>query len=273
MILSANMRKFILKVPFAREVSNLIVNISNEYFYKKINKNEHNDKKIKAFKNSRKGKRCFIVGNGPSLTVEQLEKIRDEDSFGANRIFKLFDKTRWRPRYYIIQDKYDSTKGVYETLDVENLFVSDFYWKEHGMKNPHAICYHTKRLLRQSDALPFSEECSLFIQSASTVPFTMIQLACYMGYSEIYLIGMDHTYANVTNDKGSIIKRNQVKNHVFDDEKPNEVVANISYMEAAYRTARIYCEKHGIKICNATHGGALEIFERIDFGDVIGRQR
>ncbi len=269
MLLSAKTRKAILSIPFAREMSNIIVNRSNRRFYKKINKERHFDEKIRSLKNSGKGKRCFIVGSGPSLTVEQLEAVKNEDCFGANRIYKMFEKTSWRPKYYVIQDRYDETKGVYEKLDVEYFFVSDFYWKEHGMKNPNAVCYHINRALKQTSDLPYSDDVSQFVQAASTVTFTMIQLATYMGYKEIYLIGMDHTYANVTNDKGVIIQRNNVRSHAFEDEKPNEVVANIAYMEDAYRTARQYCEKHGIKIYNATIGGALEIFERKDFWNVI----
>lgn len=269
MILSAETRKRILSIPFAREVSNIIVNASNNSFYKKINKTRHFDQKIQSFRNAASGKRCFIVGSGPSLTMEQLDAIKDEDCFGANRIYKLFDKTAWRPKYYVIQDRYDQTKGVYEKLDVENFFVSDFYWKEHGMINPRAICFHINRTLRQTSNLPFSEDISKFVQAASTVTFSMIQMAVYMGYKEIYLIGMDHTYANVTNDKGVIIQKNNVKSHAFEDEKPNEVVANIAYMEDAYRTARKYCENHNIGIYNATLGGALEIFDRVDFGKVV----
>lgn len=273
MLLSAKTRKRILSLPFAREISNIVVNVSNTKFYERINKERHFDERIRSLKDTCTGKRCFIVGSGPSLTKEQLDAISAEDCFGANRIYKLFDKTLWRPKYYVIQDRYDETKGVYEKLDVEYFFVSDFYWKEHGMQNPKAICFHINRTLRQTHDLPFSEDVSKYVQAASTVTYSMIQMAAYMGYQEIYLIGMDHTYANVTNDKGVIIQKNNVKSHVFEDEKPNEVVANIAYMEDAYRAARIYCEKQGIKIVNATIGGALEVFERQDFWTLFNGMR
>lgn len=271
MILSARTRKFLLSFPFAREAINYLVNFSNSLFYEKLNKKYHFDKVLKSLKNSKHGKRCFIVGSGPSLTIEQLEAIKNEDSFGANRIYKIFKKTTWRPNYYVIQDKYDQTKGIYDNLNVQYLFVSDFYWQEHGMKNPRAVCYHIKKALRQTHKLPYSEDVSQFIQAASTVTFSMIQFATYFGYTDIYLLGMDHIYANVTNDKGVIIQKNKVKNHIFRDENPNEVVANISYMEDAYKTARDYCEEHGINIYNATIGGALEIFQRVDFWTVVKR--
>jgi hypothetical protein len=265
MLLSTNTRKKILRLPFARELSNWIVNKSNSTFYSSLNKRGRYDETIKKIKNAAQGKRCFIVGNGPSLTLAQLEMIKNEDCFGANRVYKMFSKTDWRPKYYVIQDPYDMTKGIYENLDVPYLFVSDYYWRQHGMDNPNAICYHIKRELHQTKDLPFSEEISNYVQAAATVTYSMIQIAVYLGYNEIYLIGMDHTYANITDDRGNIIMRNAVKNHVFSDEKPNEVVANIGYMECAYLSAKEYCDKHKIKICNATIGGKLEIFNRVDF--------
>lgn len=64
---------------------------------------------LALLKDTKKGKRCFIIGNGPSLTIEDLGKIGTEDSFGVNRIYKIFDQTKWRPTYYFSQDR--------ETLD------------------------------------------------------------------------------------------------------------------------------------------------------------
>jgi hypothetical protein len=270
MLLTAKTRKNILKLPLAREVSNLLVNVSNKRFYNKLNEKSHYGSKLKRLKSTAKRERVFIVGNGPSLSMQQLEQIKNEDCFGANRIYKIFTETEWRPLYYVIQDVYDPTPtSVYEGLNIPYLFISDFYWRHHGMQNPKAICYHINRELHQTDKLPFSDQVSKFVQAASTVTYTMIQLAVYFGYKEIYLIGMDHTYANITDDKGRIIRKNNVRSHVFNDEKPNEVIANIQYMELAYRTARAYCERQGIKIYNATIGGALEVFDRVDFYDLF----
>lgn len=272
MLLNVKLRKRILNLPYGREISNWIVNKKNSFFYLLLTRKFHHDKIIGLLKDTAKGDRCFIVGNGPSLSMKQLDLLRNEVCFGANRIYKVFEQTDWRPDYYVIQDPYDITKGVYENLEVKHLFVSDYYWRKHGMKNLNSLCYHIKRELRQTDELPFSEDISKYIQAAATVTFSMIQIAVYLGYKEIYLIGMDHTYANHTDDRGNIIKQNSVKNHLFEDEKPNEVVANISYMESAYKSALNYCKAHNIKIYNATIGGALEVFERVDFWALFGEQ-
>lgn len=271
MLISAKNRKKILSFPGMRQLTNMYVNATNTIFYKKMCKRNNFDKLIKNMQNTQ-NYRCFIVGNGPSLSLAQLEKIKNEKTFGANRIYKIFDKTEWRPNFYVIQDPYDITpKENYEKLDIEKMFVSDYYWKEHGMNNKNAICYHTIRTLKQKSKLPFSRDISKFVQVAGTVTYTMIQMAAYMGFKEIYLIGMDHNYNNITNDKGKLIKENNIKNHVFEDENPKEVVANISYMEDAYKSAKKYCEENNIKIYNATIGGKLEIFERKNFFELFER--
>jgi len=73
-------------------------------------KNEYIEK-IKGFKNKHLGDRCFIIATGPSLTVEDLEKLRGEITIGMNSISKVGEKTDWRPIYYGIQDMY-----VYKNL-------------------------------------------------------------------------------------------------------------------------------------------------------------
>ena len=61
---------------------------------------------LRRFKNSHLGERCFIVGNGPSLKIEDLEKlyVNGEITFAFNMIYKIFDQTLWRPTYYGISD-------------------------------------------------------------------------------------------------------------------------------------------------------------------------
>ena len=56
---------------------------------------------ITKLKDLHNDERCFIVGTGPSLTLEQLEMIRPEVVFGTNTAYKLFFKFD----YYCVSDK------------------------------------------------------------------------------------------------------------------------------------------------------------------------
>ena len=43
------------------------------------------------------------------------------------------------------------------------------------------------------------------------------------------------------------------------------IFAGIDAIMDGYKAAKQYADLHGIRICNATRGGKLEIFERVDF--------
>ena len=64
-------------------------------------KNSGNPNVIKSLKDIHKGECCFIIGNGTSLSVADLDKIAERGiySFGANSVFKLFAHTESAPRY------------------------------------------------------------------------------------------------------------------------------------------------------------------------------
>lgn len=60
------------------------------------------------------GTRCFIVGNGKSLEPLQLDRLKNEVTFGVNRIHLIYEKTEWRPTYWLLTD-----------LDGRKVYVDD----------------------------------------------------------------------------------------------------------------------------------------------------
>ena len=78
------------------------------------------------FKDIHKDKRCFVICTGPSLTVDDVHKLKDEYTFGMNSIVKLFSKTEWRPTYYVISDAlvYKYLKDDVNFKEQKNKFIS-----------------------------------------------------------------------------------------------------------------------------------------------------
>lgn len=261
-------RKKIYKFPIIYYLCQKIVDINNRIYFSQFNKKTDNLKKILNLKDSHKGERCFIVGNGPSLTMEDLELIKDEDCFASNLIFKIFDKTEWRPKYYFIQDRYADTGDILDTIDLECLFVGDYYWRKRGMKNKNAICVHSARSFNKH-RVDFSNDMEKALVSHYTITYTMIQAAIYMGYKNIYLLGMDHSYALTYDSKGNVTKDESIVSHIFEDKNPKDVIANIEGMNKAYISARDYADSHGVLIMNATRGGKLEWFRRVTLEEVL----
>ena len=102
------------------------------------------DKRYVALKNKHEGQRCFIVCTGPSLTLDDVNKLKDEVCFSMNSIFKCYDKTEWRPKYYGISDyrvyrRVKKEVNNTETLKDSQFIYSSFEVMYNGRKNPKAV--------------------------------------------------------------------------------------------------------------------------------------
>lgn len=226
-------------------------------------------------KNKHKGKAGFVIGNGPSLRIDDLTKIKEKGfiSIASNKIYLAFDKTSWRPDFYTVADPilWDKIKNeihndiktvhIPNYLDGENSNKQVIYWN--ALKND----YNT------SDLSNISNDLSIGAVGGNTITYENIQIALHLGLNPIYLIGCDHYYPGEKNVKaGDIIKQSDKKTHFIEGyRKPGELVyaAGIDKMTEAYKIARLYADIHNIKIYNATRGGHLEIFERIDLDEIL----
>ncbi len=243
------------------------------YKRKELNKNVH------ALKSNHEGESCFIIGNGPSLTVEDLDLIANSGycSFAANSIFKMFDKTKWRPTYLVYQDQ-QMIDGLLDEFcnlsnECEKMIVRrDVY---HQLKNKINKCANVvfPKLvmhIRKDRYYDFSEELTKCAYDGCTVTYFSIQLAYYMGFKNIYLIGMDHTFPIIFDENDNIVEDKNIKMHCFED--PKNVVLNparVLETTYAYRSARKFLESHGVNIFNATRGGKLEEFNRINVDKIF----
>ena len=261
-------RRLFYKIPGLHSLLMRIRTIQNNAFFCKINKHNYMTIKLKALKDSASNKRCFIVGNGPSLTMSDLDLIRDEDCFASNLIFKIFDRTQWRPKYYFIQDPYaDIGNGLESFPSSTKKFYADSFLRVHKDKKTDDIfCFKTKRCYKE---VKFSSDFSKEVFSHYTITYTMIQAAVYFGYKEIVLLGIDHNYALTVDSKGRVIENKDVISHAFADKNPKEVVANIEGMNAAYIKARDILSTKGVKVFNSTRGGKLEWFPRKKLEDLL----
>lgn len=230
---------------------------------------------LKGLKNSKQGNRCFIVCNGPSLSTDDLELIKNEYSFAFNRIYYIFDKTAWRPSFYVSVDKdviLMNNKEIKE-IDVPIKFL-DIYAKNCVVQKPnmHYICCKDGFIVRpySDKGINFSLDISAGYSDGGTVTYVAIQLAVYMGFKEIYLLGVDHSYSTYIKADGKTYKDDEVVDNYFKELKSTGITTIfLDRTTKAYENARIICEENGVKIFNATRGGKLEAFERIRLEDII----
>lgn len=226
---------------------------------------EYRNPKIRKFQDIHKGKRCFIIGCGPSLRVEDLDKLAEnhELCISVNGILRVYPETKWRPQYYLISDPFVFNMRREELLkneDVPYMLIADECLKE--MPVGKFIKYHQSYLpIKNGYAAGFSKDFSKGAYNGGTVIYTCIQFAAYLGCNELYLYGLDHTFSR---HQEHFVK-DYLSGHadpVFDAMTPEMLVQS---MEAGYRTAKQAMKSLGIKIYNASRKTALDVFERVDF--------
>lgn len=239
---------------------------------------------IGQYKDIHKGQRCFVIGNGPSLTPEDLNLIKGEYSFAANRIYDIYPRTEWRPTYYGIQDFYVLQEISQEIEDEENgarvrFIVSNRteYMCEKMKHDEKNRFFYLGTCLSENRNIKFTSDFSRTVGHGRTITYAMIQLAAYMGFNEIYLLGVDHSYGNYIDKNGNYDKDIHAQSHfagakAYKNLKTSNVVhrRGLLYVSTkAYQKAEEYSRKNNFRIFNATRGGCLEVFERVKLEDVV----
>lgn len=227
-------------------------------------------KQIEQFKNKYKGKRCFIIATGPSLTTDDLLKLKSEITFGVNALCLLFDEIGFTTNYYMVTDHRVYEK-VSETINIslnkkllpQNVFISDWIGRKHKVntmineKFTRIPIDPINRFYRSEKNKKFSGDIGSVCYDGNTVVFNTLQVAVYLGFNEIYLLGTDCNYSS---DKKYAVDHGIT---VKDD-------AGLLMIDD-YKVVKRYADENNIKIYNATRGGMLEVFERINLDDVLNR--
>lgn len=234
-------------------------------------------KKLRKYYNKHQGKRCFIVANGPSLRTEDLELLhaKGEITFAMNRIFKIFPRTAWRPTYYVCEDELiaqDCQAEINAVEATEKFIPIEIKWW-HDINIDDALHFHLNYKDELRAPYSFSPDAAHQIDCCGTVTCTCLQLAAYMGFSEIYLIGVDHNFQKIIDENGKVVEDKTVKDYFiegYDADIKESVVHNIGGTTRSYMNMKKYCDETGrTTVYNATRGGKLEVFQRVDFDSLF----
>lgn len=226
---------------------------------------------LKKYKNIHKGEVCFVVGNGPSMTVEDLDKIHElgVTTFACNKIFLVFDETEWRPTYFSVSDTKIISEIEFDKIQIplKNMFFRREFKPELNNGNYYEVLDH-KWLTSDK----FSTDAFKGIYSRETIIIELLQLAYYMGFSKVYIIGVDFSYNMQSVDTNNLTFVSGGNNYFIKGyEKPGEVLnlGNEQSNILGFMATRKAFEDNGREIYNATRGGKLEVFERKNLDDVF----
>jgi hypothetical protein len=238
---------------------------------------------IKHLKGIGKGKRIFLVGNGPSLNKIDLDKLVGEDSIAMNRIELIYPKTKWRPTYYIFCSSNcgDSrwgkkwSKSIIKASTEPNTqpLIWDRFKSTIENKSEDKLPEDTTYLKSFSENPIGNDNCFSTnaeerLDKSGTSMNVALQLAYYMEYDEVYIIGCDSNWKTATNTLNT--KEGDI-NHFHPDYHAHIGDGNREFwrMNTTHKTAKKFFDKRGTKIMNAGVNSAIDAYEKVDFNSLF----
>lgn len=225
---------------------------------------------LSTLRNAHKSECLFIIGNGDSLTANDLESIAEsgQPSIAFNDIFTWYDSTQFRPTYYIVEDLLFAQKHLKEIFEM-NAVTKLFPEQLSGVFPPSRdiLYYGLNEEISPSSSTYFSETPLNFGYGA-TVTYSALQLGIYLGVSKIYLVGVDLALRELEALPREIRALNASNNESTYSYSTclndvHWVEAHQQYAIKAFRTAQRFAAYRGISILNASRGGNLEVFPRV----------
>jgi hypothetical protein len=222
---------------------------------------------ISSLQDKHRGERLFLIANGPSIKDMNLSCLKNEYTMCMNRFYIYFDKLGFIPNFLLCVE--DLVLGQFaddfNNLPIENKFVN---WRLHKKIDK---CHYLKE---DFSFHPFFQtDLTKPTHFSGTVTFACLQLAYYLGFTEIVIIGMDHSFK----EKG-IANKVEVRTYEKDESHfdPNYFpkgmkwkLPDLDKSEIGYQIARDFYEKNGRKIVDATINGKCTIFPKTEFSSYI----
>ncbi|WP_091916923.1 6-hydroxymethylpterin diphosphokinase MptE-like protein [Mesorhizobium sp. YR577] len=252
---------------------------------------------LRSLRHAYKGQRCFVVGNGPSLNKMDLNLLDKENVFACNAAFLLFDRIKWRPKFYTCVDSRvtrDRASDIVAMLDANPDMIA-FFPRELRLHDGSGTVIDTYSVIppapnryyfneeanafRSPPDSAFSLDANLRVAQPYTVAITMLQLATYLGFDPIYLIGCDTSYSipSSAQQEGRKIGQDGLLLTSTKDDDPNHFDPSyfgkgrewhhpqVDKMLEHHHYSRQVLDKAGIQVFNATVGGQLEVYPRVEY--------
>ena len=225
-------------------------------------------RRLKVLKDSRRGERCFIIGNGPSLRQTDLSRLCNEATIGVNRIYLAFPEMGFPTTYY---------------LAMNDLVIEQCAADIQALTMPKFIAWRSRRWLGPADDLYFlystytgpkfgGGDITRRLWEGATVTYMALQVAFYLGFQTAILIGVDHNFTTQGKPNTTVVSQEADPNHF----NPNYFgkgfrwqLPDLETSERSYAMTRHAYEAAGRKVLDATVGGKLQVFQKVEYSSLF----
>jgi len=218
--------------------------------------------RLNRFRDLHAGERCVLVCNGPSLNRMDLAPLRGAVVIGLNKIFLGLPRFGFYPRYLVAVNPLVVEQSA---AALAAMSAIRFIGARAGKFLPEDAFTHHVNLLW--DPVVFSTDLTQGLREGGTVTHAALQVAFWMGFSEVVIIGMDHRYDFVGAPHETHLLEGPDRNHFSPDYFSGQRWdnPNLARSEASYAEARRVYEGAGRRIIDATVDGACTIFPKAEY--------
>jgi hypothetical protein len=222
-------------------------------------------------KDVHKGKRAFIIGNGPSLKQTDTGRLKDEITFGMNRIYLAFPGWGFTTTYLCVTN--DLVVGQFVD-DINALAIPKFIaWRSHRHFSDQALLSQLPTFIYTTYTGPrFAGDVRGRVWEGATVTNLALQLAFHMGIEKAILIGVDHNFASKGDANKTVVSEGDDPNHFMPDYFGKGVkwqLPDLDTSEIGYVLARDAYRRAGREVVDATVGGKLTVFPKVDYNSLF----
>ncbi len=232
---------------------------------------------IKELRGAYSDKRCFVIGNGPSLRNAPFDLLKSEFTFGMNLIGLVSDYTDWLPLFYVFTSVNfnggdQPVQTVLKAIDGAKIaFVWDKYKDSSILNKRGNIVWipvsHTGNYrpgIAKDDW--WSDDASERVSKYGTTLFPALRIAAYLGFSPLYLIGADG-YKGAHNAEEPDCNHFHPRYHI--KKKASWIPLANAYAVHTHKIARANCERLGVELYDASQSQGLGVLPKVDLLKVL----
>lgn len=224
-------------------------------------------RQLAELKNVHQNRRGFIIGNGPSLANTDLTRLAGELTIGMNRFYLMFPELGFTTTYFLTVNSLVIEQCASE---IRNLPIPKFLsWRSRNLIAPtdDTIFLHTTYAGKK-----FATDARGRLWEGATVTYVALQLAYHLGWNPVILIGVDHSFVSQGTPNTTVVSTGDDPNHFH----PNYFgkgfrwqLPDLETSEQAYSLAREAYERANRQVLDATVGGKLAIFPKVDYDSLF----
>ena len=228
-------------------------------------------RRLAALKDIHKDKRAFVIANGPSLKYTDMSRLKNEFTFGMNRIYLMFPGLGFSTTYVTVVNDLviEQTAGELAALSLPKFLA----WRSRRHFPANLPINRLPTFLYTSYTGPrFATDVRGRVWEGATVTNVTLQLAFHMGFQQVILIGVDHNYNTKGKPNATVISQGDDPNHFspsYFGKGFRWQLPDLETSEVGYAMAREAYRKAGREILDATIGGKLTIFPKVDYDSLF----